>query len=190
MRNFKDLFVSSLKEFKSLRCITLMAMFGALSIVIGYFFTFMPAPSVKISFTFLPNVFVYYLFGPVVGAIFGGTMDLLNFIVLPMGTFSPGITLNSILVGVLYGVFLYKKPLSLKRIVVVNVINMLTLDLIFKTFWLSILIPAPFMALLPGRALKAICMLPIESILLYYMIKGVEATGILRSIYNKKTKLS
>ena len=37
MQKFKDLFTSSYRELKNVRSITLMAMFGAISIILGFF---------------------------------------------------------------------------------------------------------------------------------------------------------
>lgn len=180
MSKIKDLFVSSAKEFTDLRCITLLAMFGAMSIVIGLNLSFMPTETIRISFTFLPNEFVYYLFGPFVGAIFAAAMDVLTFIVRPAGPFFYGFTISAILTGIFYGIAFYKKPLSLKRIIIAKVIYSLVFHIGLNTYWLSILYGNGFIAILPGRVLKAAIMFPIETILLFSVIKAVEATGVLK----------
>lgn len=188
MQKFKDLFVSSTKELKNVRCITLMAMLAAISIVIGFTLTFMPAQFVKISFTFLPNEFVYYLFGPFVGIFFGAAIDILNFMIKPMGPYFPGFTLSSILIGLIYGVLLYKKPLSLKRIIVANAIRTIFIDLILNTYWMIVLYNYQLPVILPPRALKLLVMFPIETFMLYMLIKGVEASGILKGIQRENSK--
>ena len=191
MRNFKDLFVSSSKELKKLRTITLCAMFGAISIVLGSL-TIMVADFLKIGFSFLPNEFIFYLFGPGVGAIYGAAMDILTFMVKPTGTFFFGFTISAILNGLLYGVGLYKTPLSLKRIFVVNVVQMIFINILLNTYWLTILIGKGFFMLLPLRALKEFIMFPIKTILLFSLIKAVEATGILdvfHSTHSRKAKV-
>ncbi|NTV78112.1 MAG: folate family ECF transporter S component [Clostridiales bacterium] len=179
MFRLKELFVSSWKELSNLRCITLLAMLGAISMVLGYF-TIMPVPSVKITFTFLPGGIVYYLFGPVVGAIFAGAMDILNYIVRPTGPFFFGFTLSAVLTGLIYGSFLYKRPYSVKRILITNLIHMVLIDLLLNTFWLSLLYGDAFLVLLPMRLLKEIIMLPVETILLYIILKRVETTKIIK----------
>ena len=178
MKRLKELFLASSKEMKNLKCITLLAMFGAISIVLGYF-TLMPTQTIKVTFTFLPNEFVYYLFGPVTGAFFGAAMDILTYIVRPTGPFFYGFTISAILNGLLYGMSLYKRPLSLKRILIVNLIQTLTINLLLNTYWLSLLYGNAFFVLLPARVVKAAIMLPIESIMLYSLIKAIEATGVL-----------
>ncbi len=189
MSKIKDLFISSYNEIKNVRCITLLAMFGAISIILGYF-TLMPVETIKITFTFLPNEFVFYLFGPVVGAVYGAALDLLTFFVRPSGPFFYGFTVSALLTGLIYGSILYKRPLSVKRIIVANIIHMLTINLLLNTYWLTMLYGYNFMALLPMRALKAIIMFPVETVMLFIVIKGVESTGILKGNHNKKTKVS
>jgi riboflavin transporter len=190
MRNFIALFSSSYRELKNIRCITLVAMLGAISIVLGMYLTIMPVETMKISFTFLPNEFVYYLFGPVVGAVYGAALDILTFVVRPTGPFFYGFTVSAILTGFIYGIILYRKPLSLMRIITAKVIHMVAINLILNTYWLTLLYGSGFLALLPMRLLKAVIMLPVETLLLYSLIKGVEATGVLKGFRNTKTKIS
>ena len=188
MTKFTALFTASYKELKDVRCLTLVAMFGAISIILGSQ-AIMVGDFLKIGFTFLPNEFVYYLFGPVVGAIFGAAMDILTFIVRPAGPFFFGFTVSSILTGILFGVVLYKKPLSLKRIIVANIIHLIFINILLNTYWLTMLLGKGFFVLLPLRALKAVIMMPIETLLLFSVIKGVEASGILKHFQRRKAKV-
>lgn len=190
MLKMKSLFISSYKEMKNVRSITLIAMFGAISIIFGMFLTVMLWDFLKVGFTFLPNEFVYYLFGPFVGIIYGGTLDILTYLVKPMGAFFPGFTISGILTGLLYGMLLYKRPLSLWRIVLVNILRSVFIDLILNTYWLTILNGEASVVMLPMRALKLFIMLPVESILLFAVIKGVEASGILKLLQSKSMKKS
>jgi len=187
MKKMKELFLSSSKEMKNLKCITLLSMLGAVSIILGYL-TFMPSQSIKVTFNFLPNEFVYYLFGPVTGAFFGAAMDILTYILRPTGPFFYGFTISAILNGLLYGILLYKRPVSLKRILIANLIQMLTINLLLNTYWLSILYGNAFMVLLPARAIKAAIMLPIESAMLYTLIRAVESSGAL-TIFQLKDRV-
>ncbi len=185
MTKFTGLFKSSYRELKSVRCITLTAMLGAVSIVLGSLVV-MVGDFLKVGFTFLPNEFVYYLFGPVVGVIYGAALDILTFIVRPTGPFFFGFTLSAIITGFLYGIILYKRPLSMKRILVANLFQLVIIHLLLNTYWLTILYGYNFMAVLPIRALKAFIMLPVETIMLYFVIKGVEASGVISKLFPGK----
>lgn len=186
MSKFKDLLLSSYMELKNVRGITLTAMFGAISIILGSFFTIMLWDFLKVGFSFLPNEFVYYLFGPIVGIIYGAAIDILTFLVKPMGAFFPGFTISSMLTGLIYGMILYKKPISMKRVVIANIIRMVLVDQLLNTFWLTVLSGNAFMAMFPLRVLKQLIMLPVETVLLYMLIKGVEASGVLHILNRKR----
>ena len=184
MRKFWNLFKDSLNEFKNLRCITLTAMFGAISIVLGSL-RLEVTSFLRISFSFLPNHFVYYLFGPAVGGMYGAAIDILTYIVKPSGIFHPGITFNAFLTGTIYGFILYKKPISIKRIFLADAIQLLGVNLFLMTFWLTELTGTSFLALFPARAIKELIMLPIQTILFYSTAKTVEATGIKKLLTGK-----
>ena len=182
MTKFTALFKSSYQELKSIRCITLMSMLGAVSIVLGSL-VFMVGDFLKVGFNFLPNEFVYYLFGPVVGVVYGAALDILTFIVRPTGPFFFGFTLTAIVTGLLYGMILYKRPLSLKRILAANLVHLVLVHLLLNTYWLTILYGYNFIAILPLRAFKSFLMLPVETIMLYMVIKGVEASGVISKLF-------
>ena len=73
MRKFLSLFTDSYREFRHVNTITTCAVFGAMSVLLGYY-SIRVTPYLKIGFSALPNELVDYLFGPVVGALFGGGM--------------------------------------------------------------------------------------------------------------------
>lgn len=181
MYKFKTIFSSSYKELKKVRSITLLGMLGSISIILGYL-TYMPSEYLKITFNFLPNEFVYYLFGPVVGMVYGASLDVLTFIIKPTGTFFFGFTLSAILTGLIYGLMLYKKPLSLTRIVLAKLVYTLVISIPLNTYWLTVLYGYNYIALLPVRALKAAIALPVEAIMFYLLIKATKATGILKNL--------
>jgi riboflavin transporter len=188
MVKIKDLFISSGKEMKNVKCITLVAMFGAISIVLGSF-SILITENIKLEWTFLPNEFAYYLFGPVVGIFFGAAMDILNNIVKPLGAYFPGFTISAMLKGLIFGLLLYKRPISLKRVVAVNIVRAVFVDLLLNTYWLTILYGNPYYVILPGRVLKLLIMFPVETMLFYLLVKGVEASGILRLLGRNDDKI-
>ena len=114
MKKFAVCYQASFQELKHVKTLTTAAMLMAVSVVLGYF-TIEAGPYLKIGFGGVVNQFVYYLFGPVAGAVYGGVLDLVKYVVKPTGAFFPGFTLNAMLGGVLYGTILYRKPLTFRR---------------------------------------------------------------------------
>ena len=93
MHKFSETMVGkSLQEFANLRTVVMCGLLAALAIILGYTTSINIGPYIKIGFSGIPNRVVDFLFGPVVGGIFGGVLDLLKFIIKPDGTFFPGFT--------------------------------------------------------------------------------------------------
>ena len=179
MKKFTALFRDSMEEFKHVNTVTVMAMFAAISVVLGYF-TLVLGDYLKIGFSTIANQFVYYLFGPVAGGLFGGTLDILKYIIHPTGAFFPGFTISAMVGGVLYGWFLYKRPISFWRVLAAELTVSIICNMLLGTLWLSMLYGKAFMALLPMRVFKNIMMWPVNSILFYTIGKTLEASGVFR----------
>lgn len=189
MQKIRSIFRDSAQELKSTRAITVSAMLGAISMILGNF-TIVVSSSLEISFFFLPSRIVYYLFGPTTGALFGAAIDILTYIVKPTGAFHPGFTINAALSGMIFGLILYKKPLKLSRIFVASTINMIIVNIILNTYWISNLIGNSMWVMLPARIVKNLVLLPFESILLYLVIRAVEATGAFNMLSQGRGKRS
>ncbi len=188
MSKINDLILSSAKEFKNPRSIVLAAMFGAISMILSSM-SIMIGEIIKINFVFLPNEFVNYALGPVFGVVYGAVMDVLNYIVKPQGAFFPGFTISAILTGLLYGFMLYKRSISLKRVIIANVVRSIFIDALLNTYWLTILMGNNFGAILSLRITKILIMLPVETIILFTVIKAVEKTGVMELFASRKLKV-
>ncbi|MCR4944777.1 MAG: folate family ECF transporter S component, partial [Clostridium sp.] len=129
-------------------------------------------------FSSLVNEFTCMLFGPVIGIIFGFITDILNYIVKPTGAFFPGFTLDAMIAGALYGILLYHKDITFMRVFIAKLIVTVIVNLGLATFWLCIMYGNSFMVIFPLRLIKNLIMLPINSILLYMIIKAFQKTPI------------
>ena len=137
MKKLAALFTSSSQEMRQVRTVTVCAMMAAIGVVLGSL-TIYITDTVRIGFSGIPVTLVSYLFGPVVGGMFGGALDVLKYLVKPMGPFMPGLTLIVMLKGLLYGCFLYKKPLTLWRVLAVQLVVAVVCNLFLNTLCLSL----------------------------------------------------
>lgn len=182
MQKLSTLFTSSYRELNKVSTITTAAMCGALSMVMKVMFTVMLDPTNRLSLYGLPNQVVYYLFGPVVGPLYGAAMDILNYLVNPGGSFFPLFTLNAALMGLLYGLMLYQRPLNLWRVLAAELVVIVICNLLINTYALSLLYGKSFMVMLPARITKNIIMWPVKSLLFYLVMKPLEYSGLLRAL--------
>ena len=168
MQKLKKLYVDSIQEFKITRNMVICGFMAALAIVLSYVASIELGPYIRIGFSGIPNRIVEFLFGPVIGCIFGGSLDILKFILKPTGTFFFGFTFNAMLAGVIYGSILYKKPVKVWRVFVAELLVKIIVNCFLNTLWLSILNGKGFIVLLPARALKNVIMLPIDTMIVYF----------------------
>lgn len=168
MQKAKQFYLDSVKSMKKTQNLTFCGLMAALGIVLKFVASIDIGPYIRIGFADIPNRMVDFLFGPVVGCFFSGMMDILKYLVKPTGTFFFGFTLDAMLAGIIYGYFLYKKPVKIWRIFVAELICKVVINCGFNTLWISILYGKGFFVLLPARIIKNAVMLPINTLILYF----------------------
>ena len=164
-------FRSSAGELSSVKGISLCAMLLALRVVVGYFanLTLAITPNAKVGFAFLPIAITGMLFGPVGAMIVGGLGDILSFMIAPMGGYFFGWTLNGILVGLLYGLFLYKADSRiLLRLIICEIIINFGIEVPLGSLWLYIQLDKAFWVMAGTRAVKCLIAVPIETMLVFF----------------------
>ena len=142
-----------------------VALLIALEVILGTFFTVNFAGIAKIGFGFLPIAMIAIMYGPVWAGSAYAIGDVLSWFVKPEGAYFPGLTLTCFLVGVVMGLFLYKKEVTFARCALCFIPIVFLLDFLLNTFWLHILMNQGFLALLPSRALKCLITYGLEVLL-------------------------
>lgn len=145
----------------------------ALKVVLGMF-TLNLSPILKIGFSFLPIAAAGMLFGPVAGGTVGALGDIVSYLMSPNGPYFPGLTLNAFVSGALYGLFLYKKRVTLLRTALAKTSVMVLVSLFLNPLWLSVLYSKAFFAVLSARITTNLILLPIDILLLYGLMKAME----------------
>lgn len=177
MKNVVEVMISSSKELKSVRNLVLASLLITVHLLLDLF-TIQLLPTLHISFEFLASATIGMLFGPVVGGMCGGLSDIINYILYPKGAFFPGFTISAIVSGLIYGAMLYKKEITLKRCLVTTTLIILIVDIILNTYWLSILYKNAFLVLFGPRLIKNLVMIPINTILMYIVLKKVKEISV------------
>lgn len=181
MKKIKTLYTDSFHELKDLKTMVAAAMLLAITVVLG-FYRLQLTDYLRIGFDFIAKELTCMMFGPVVGCIVAALSDIISYIIKPVGGFFPGFTISAALAGLIYGTILYKKPISLKRIIAANGMVTVFINLILNTYWLTLLYGDSFMALFPARIVKQLIMLPIEVILFYAVAKMLSKANIFAGV--------
>jgi ECF transporter S component (folate family) len=177
MQKFKD----SLNELKNIKVLCVLGMLGGLSIVL-YTITFQITDVLQIGFDPVCNILADCLFGPVVGGIFSGAMDMLNFFLNPRGPFNPGLTLNAIISGLFIGSMFYKKKPTPVKLCIVLLIDHVILNAFLGTFWLYLVNGSGMLAWFPTRLISNLVKPFIETAIILIIYKALETSGLLQML--------
>ena len=164
---------------RSLLSLTYSAMLIAIGVILG--FLKLPLnPFVEIRFQSIPVAISGFLLGPFYGGAVGALTDILSYIVHPTGEFFPGFTISSALTGIIFALFMYKKPFSLGRTLLASLVNSLVTSFLLNCLWLSILYNTTFSAAFLMRLPKNLIMIPID-IIIFSIIAKISFTVFRRS---------
>ena len=161
-RQFSD----SLRALSHTRTLTTTGLLLAIQMVLSSYGVIEVTDSLKISLAHLAIAPTAILFGPVVAGLQGALSDILGFLLKPTGPYFPGFTLSAALLGVIYGMLLYKTRRAPWQIIAARIIVCLLVNILLNTVFLTMLYGPSRLATLPLRALKNIIQLPIDCLLL------------------------
>jgi ECF transporter S component (folate family) len=157
---------------KKTKVLVLMGLFIALHVILTRIIRPVELPYLRVSFGFLATSLSAILMGPVLSGVNAAISDIVGYFLFPSGSaFFPGFTISAFLTGLIYGVFLYKKPKSLIRIGLAVLIISIVVDLGLNTLWLSMLYEKAWMVLFGGRLIKTAILFPVQIAFIYMLWK-------------------
>jgi len=154
---------------KNLRVLVYVSLLTSMYALLAHVVPVVKIDTLQVSFSFIPLAFGSMLLGPVLGGVAGALGDIVGMMVAAKGSYFAGFTLDVFLAGVIYGLFLYKKPKTLLRIFLAVLCVTVFVNIILNTYWLTILLGKGFMGMLPARIIKNAIMLPVQTSMIYLM---------------------
>lgn len=146
-----------------------MSLLISMYVVLSHLVPVIQIDTLRVSFGFVPLAFGSMFFGPLIGGVIGALGDIIGAFAAPKGPYFLGLTLDVFLAGIIYGLFLYKKPKSIIRISLAVLCVNVFVNIGLNTYWLTILLGKGYLALLPGRIIKNAIMMPVQISMLYLM---------------------
>ena len=159
-------------EVRRISSMTGAAMLAALAVVLDRF-TWQVGPMLEIGVSFLAVGVSGFLYGPWLAGLAGVIIDILGYFLRPNGDFFFGFVLNEFLLGFIYGCWLYRRRVTLARTFGACLTAVLVLNLCLTPLWLHIMYGNTFV-LSAGRLLKNIVKLPVDTGLLYALLRLAE----------------
>ncbi len=142
------------------RKIAIIGMLLAAQVVAGMFIS-IRTPWATIGFTFLPLSLTAILYGPFWGAAAAVMGDFLIATLGPYGYYPPMAT-TALLSGLVFGLFLYKKPLTIQRVTLCVLVEAILCSILVQTFWISTLTGKGYFVLLPVRIFQNLVTTPVS----------------------------
>ena len=173
LKNSERLSYKSMLELQRLPVLCFCGLMGAVAIVLGTVATIRIGDFLRIGFSSIPNQIVAYLFGPWIGACFGGAMDIIKWFINPTGEFFPGYTITAIVAGIIYGIFLYKRPVKLWRVIAAETCVKVFCNLGLNTLWVMMTTGNAFKAIMVPRIAANAGKLPADVIILMILLPVV-----------------
>ena len=141
-----------MSKFNTKKLITLSVLV-AMDVVLTRFLS-INAWNTRIGFGFVPMVIAAMMYGPLSAGIVAALADFIGAILFPTGPYFPGFTFSVYLMGIVFGLFLYKDR-SFWRVVVSVLITQFVISLFLTTYWISFLYGANYKALLATRVVQS-----------------------------------
>ncbi|MEG2434830.1 MAG: folate family ECF transporter S component [Ruthenibacterium sp.] len=145
---------------------------SALSLALNQF-TIAVSQFLEIGFSFLAAAVCGFLYGPLVAGCAGVITDLLGYLLRPNGGFFIGFVLSEFVTGFLYGCWFYKRPVTLLRTFLACLSVVLVVNFCLTPLWLNIMYGNAFI-ITSVRLIKNCIKLPVDTALLYLLLKTVE----------------
>ncbi len=164
------IFNQGLAELKKPRSLALCAMLAALHIILNQF-TIQVSAYLEIGFDFLALAAAAYLCGPWMAGLTGAVSDILGYLLRPNGAYFPGFTLSSILMGIVYGLWYYRKPVQLGRVLAAQLSTVVLFNFFLTPLWLHIMYGQAFTVLTTMRLLKNLLQFPISATLSLLLLR-------------------
>lgn len=170
-------------NFKNVRSITLTAVLIALTIA-GNTVTKIPlALGLEIRFGFVFFSVISFLFGPLIAFAAGLIENTLSFFLSAGGfAFDVRYGLNAGLAGILYAVFLYKRNVNSKYFIIwitaAKASVSLICNILVNTYLLKGYLGSAAEVLTIARLYKNVGMLPVEILIMFFVLKAVKAAAV------------
>ena len=147
--------------------ITVMAMVVAIRLVMEMLPAITFGLYVKIGFGFIGAAIAGVMLGPWRAALVGILVDILgNFFSGKSGQFFIGYTFTALVGGLIYGYFLYKRPLRWEQILIAVLLVTIVCNLGLNSLWVYMMTGKAFAVFMPLRIIKNLISFPLNTAIL------------------------
>lgn len=163
---------SARAQLKSIRSLALAGLVCALAIQLQAMGILLIGTTLKMYFSFLVVSVGAFVYGPLVAMLAGVVIDTLGFIIASYGDpYFPGYLLTALLSGLVYGLALYRKRLTVARLAVLKFIVNFGLNVLLGSVWKAMLYGKGYYYYLTTGLVKNTVLLPVEVLLMVLVFR-------------------
>lgn len=166
----KGYWKAAVGELKSLRSITLAAIFLALSLVVGMI-RIPLGENLHVFLTFFVKMLGGAIYGPILALINGFAGDLIGYVLNPAGPYFPGYTLSTMAGAFLYALFLYRARISAVRIFSAKLAVNVLVNILMGSCWSAMMFGKGYLYYFAKSVVKNLTLWPLESVLFILFIQ-------------------
>lgn len=152
---------------KYVKQIVMLSVLIAIQVILSSYLSLNIGGYLKISFSFIPIALMAMFYGPIYAGVCAAIGNFIGYLLHPMGPYFPGFEISAALVGVIYGLFLYKDELKIKNIVLATSLVEVLIHLGLNSLWLYMLMGNTVFGILPVRAIKVPILIIVSTIIIY-----------------------
>ena len=162
-------------ELKNIRVLAFAVMVCAMAIVLESMPIYLLGQTLKIYFSFLVVGLGCACYGPVVGMLAGGVIDTVGFLLAGYDEpYFPGYLLTAVLSGLIYGVLLYRRPVSIPRLIVLRLLINFGNNVALGSVWKAMLYGKGYLYYFTTGLVKNAVLLPLEVFLMWMVLRAAD----------------
>lgn len=174
-------------EFQNVRVLAFSGLVCAMAIVLESFPIYLLGQSLKIYFSFLVVGLGCACYGPLVGMAAGAVIDTVGFLLAGYGEpYFPGYLVTAVLSGLIYGVLLYRRRVSIPRLILLRLLINYGSNVLLGSVWKAMLYGKGYLYYVSTGLVKNTVMLPIEVFLMWLVLRAAQRYGLDQKYLHKR----
>ncbi len=163
---------ASASEFKSIKQITAASLLVALGIIIGMFDIRLIPNILQVSFSYIAFSLCSFITGPLMAIPCGMIADLVDALWHGYDLFF-GYTLSAVAQSFIFAIFLYRRDITLPRVVAAKTCVNLFVNILLSSVWRVMMMGGEYFYYVFIAALKNLIMLPVEVVIMMIFLRAL-----------------
>lgn len=160
------------RSLKNVRVIVGVALFFALNVILNLFGSIQITNQLKLGFASIATAASCLLYGPVPNLVLAPLLDLVNYVVKPVGAYYPIFMISTMASACIFSAYFYNcKKITWIRVILCRITYDVVVSLFLNTLFTSMLWGTPFLVIAGPKLIKNFISLPFQVVILYLVMK-------------------